>query len=150
MKSLPALRPRRPTTANPRWRAPVGGVAMSLYAYENEIIRALGEERVHFALNCMAAGCARLPRTPFRAATLDAELDREARRFFDEPRNVRVDRARRVLLLAEILKFYAEDFLAKAPSLAAYANRYRREKVPEDFAIEYIPHDWTVAAQGHR
>src|SRR5262245_34601667 len=39
----------------------VGGRRMSLSVYENEVIRPLGEPRVHFALNCMARSCPRLP-----------------------------------------------------------------------------------------
>ncbi len=35
----------------------VGGQSVSLYDYENTIIRPLGEPRVHFALNCMVVGC---------------------------------------------------------------------------------------------
>ena len=50
-------------------RFTVGGERMTLYALENDIIRPLGDERVHFALNCMAVSCPRLPRTPFRAET---------------------------------------------------------------------------------
>jgi hypothetical protein len=122
----------------------VGGERMSLYRYENDVIRPLGEERVHFALNCMAAGCPRLPRRPFRAATLDAELDREARRFVQEKRNVQVAPALRRVRLSEIFDFFTEDFLAKASSLVVYVNRYREQDIPADFAIEFIPYDWTV------
>ena len=125
----------------------VGGRSMSLYAYENRIIRRLGEERVHFALNCMAVGCPRLPRVPFEAATLDADLEREATRFFNEDRNVAVDAASRTVRLSEILKFYSVDFLAKAPTLVAYAIRYRREPIPHDYGVEFIPYDWTVNRQ---
>ena len=125
----------------------VGGEAISLYEYENKVIRALGEPRIHFALNCMAAGCPRLPREPFLPETLNAQLDREARLFFNEPRNVAVDDLARVLKLSEILKFYTGDFLAQAPSLAAYANRYRAQKIPETHAVEFIPYDWTVNRQ---
>lgn len=125
----------------------VGGQDSSLYDYENKLIRPLGEERVHFALNCMAVSCPRLPRTPFAAATLDADLDREARRFFNEPRNVGIDDAGRMVRLSEILSFYPEDFLAKAPSLIAYANRYRDTPIPEDYRVTFIPYDWTVNRQ---
>src|SRR5215471_8884574 len=31
----------------------IGGKSISLYKFENDVIRPLGEERVHFALNCM-------------------------------------------------------------------------------------------------
>ena len=125
----------------------VGGKAMSLYAYENKVIRPLGEERVHFALNCMAVSCPRLPRVPFEAKTLDADLEREAQRFFNEDRNVEVDAAKRSVRFSQILDFYPSDFLAKAPSLIAYANRYRATPIPADYRVEFIPYDWTVKRQ---
>jgi hypothetical protein len=125
----------------------IGGRDITLSAYENDVIRPLGEPRVHFALNCMSVGCPRLPRTPFTAGELEAELERAAREFFAEPRNVEVDHERGVVRLSEILDFYAEDFLAESPSLLAYVNRYRDPPIPEDQAIEFIPYDWTVNRQ---
>ena len=128
-------------------RLVVGGQPISLYDYENDVIRPLGEERVHFALNCMAVSCPILPQTPFTAAGLDAELDAAARRFFAEPRNVQLNPARRVVRLSSILNFYPEDFLRRAPSLVAYANRYRADPIPADYKVEFIPYDWTINAQ---
>ena len=128
----------------------VGGQPISLYDYENKVIRALGDERVHVALNCMSVGCPRLPRAPFRAETLEADLQRESWWFFNEARNVAVDPARRVVRLSEILAFFPEDFLTKAPSLIAYVNRYRTEKIDETYRVEFIPYDWTVNRQHAR
>lgn len=125
----------------------VGGRPLTLYEYENDVIRRLGEPRVHFALNCMSVGCPRLPREPFTADKLEQQLERETREFFAEPRNVRVDAATRTVFLSEILDFYSEDFLAVAPSLLAYVNRYRESPVPEDYAVDFIPYDWTVNRQ---
>ena len=125
----------------------VGGGAISLYDYENKVIRALGDPRIHVALNCMVVGCPRLPRQPFLAETLNAQLDREARLFFNETRNMMIDDRAKVLKLSEILSFYTGDFLAKAPSLAAFANRYRDRKVPESYVVEFIPYDWTLNRQ---
>jgi len=125
-------------------RFPVGGRAMSLYAYENDVIRPMGDERVHFALNCMATGCARLPRVPFTATALDEQLDREARLFFAEARNLQVVPVRKIVRLSELLDIYKEDFLQRSPSLIAYVNRYATEKVPEDYKVEFIEYDWTV------
>ncbi len=128
-------------------RLRVGGAPLSLYAYENDVIRSLGDERVHFALNCMVVGCPRLPRAPFDAATLEAALERETRFFFAEPRNLEVDPARRAVRMSEILDFYPEDFLARSPSLVAYVNRYRSPPIPADYRVEFIPYDWTINRQ---
>lgn len=122
----------------------VGGRPISLYDYENDVIRPFGEERMHFALNCMARGCPRLPRVPFTAAGLDGELDREAREFFAETRNLVVDDQRRTIRVSEILSFFKEDFLAAEPSLIAYVNRYRLPPIPADYAVEFISYDWRV------
>lgn len=122
----------------------VGGQRISLYDYENRIIRALNEPRIHFALNCMSVGCPRLPRVPFVAGTLDAQLDTETRRFFAEARNLRVDHVNKTVYFSEILKFYPSDFLAVAPSLAAYAQRYADQPVPTSYAVGFIPYDWTI------
>ena len=130
-----------------RDRFELGGRRISLYALENQVIRPLGDPRVHFALNCMARSCPRLPKEPFRAATLDADLDRLAREFVSDRRNAAVDPGARVVRFSEILKFYREDFLKVAPSLVAYANRYRNEMIPEDYRVEFIPYDWTLNKQ---
>ena len=125
----------------------VGGVDISLYDYENKVIRALGDPRVHVALNCMSVGCPRLPREIFLAEKLEVQLDLEARKFFAEARNVNVNDTNKVLTLSEILKFFTGDFLAVAPSLAAYVNRYRDPKIAEDYRLEFFDYDWTINRQ---
>jgi hypothetical protein len=130
-----------------RDRLLVGGEKISLYRLENSIIRPLREPRVHFALNCMVRGCPRLPRVPFDAATLDSQLDGAARLFFGDSRNVELDPGRRTVRFNEILRFYAKDFLEKAPSLIAYANRYRLPLIPADWKVEFLPYDWTLNQQ---
>lgn len=130
-----------------RSKVTVGGRQMSLEDYENEVIRKLGDPRVHVALNCMSESCPRLPREPFAAAGLQSQLDREARKFYSESRNVRIDDASRTVYLTEIMDFFPEDFTAVAPSLIAYANRYREQKIPGDYRVRFTPYDWTTIRQ---
>lgn len=125
----------------------VGGESMSLYAYEKDMIRPLGDPRVHVALNCMSIGCPRLPREPFLPERLEEQLEREAKLFFNEARNVQVDDANRTAKYSEILDFYTVDFLLKAPSLTAYVNRYRNIPVPENYSVGFVPYDWTINRQ---
>ena len=60
----------------------IGGRSMSLSAYENEVIRPLGEPRVHFALNCMAVspGRARSAARSRGARILERPAQRSRRR----------------------------------------------------------------------
>jgi hypothetical protein len=127
----------------------VGGRRLSLSAYENDVIRPLGEPRVHFALNCMARSCPRLPQAAFSAGELDAQLEAAAREFLNDPRNVRVDAAAREVWLSSIFDFYTKDFApdGEHASLIDYVNRYRDEPVDRSFAVKFIPYDWTLNRQ---
>src|SRR5258706_10404666 len=125
----------------------IDGRRTSLYRLENAVIRPLGDPRVHFTLNCMVRGCPRLPREPFEAGRLDAQLDAAARFFFSEARHVELRPEKKTVRFSEILSFYTKDFLAKAPTLIGYANRYRVEPLPADWKVEFIPYDWTLNRQ---
>ncbi len=125
----------------------VGGEDISLYDYENKVIRALGDARVHVALNCMSVSCPRLPREVFVAEKLEAQLEREAKLFFNEARHVEVNDTAKTARLSEILQFYTGDFLAQASSLIAYVNRYREQKIPNSYKVEFIDYDWTINRQ---
>ena len=48
-------------------------------------------------------------------------------------RNVELLPDKKIVRFSEILRFYTKDFLVEAPSLIAYANRYRLEKLPADW-----------------
>jgi hypothetical protein len=122
----------------------VGGKSISLHRLENDVIRPLGQERVHFALNCMVVSCPRLPRFAFSAAALDEHLDTAAREFIGASRNVWIDHSKREVWLSAIFDFYTEDFLARAPSLIAYVNRYRSSRILADFKVRYLEYNWTV------
>jgi hypothetical protein len=124
----------------------IGGERMSLYAYENDVIRQFGEPRVHWALNCSALSCPVLPRTPFTAAQLEQQLEAESVKFFADPRHFSVDEATRTVHLSEILSFFTEDFTpVHAPNLIAYANRYSPKTANTSYQVKFVPYDWTIA-----
>ena len=126
----------------------IGGKTLSLYAFENDVIRKLDEPRVHFALNCSAVSCPVLPRKMFTAASLNQELDRETRAFFARPENLRVEEISRTLFFNEILSFYNEDFVPRhAPTLIDYASRYVSRDLPRDYSVAFTPYDCTIANQ---
>ncbi len=131
-------------------RLEVDGKKRSLHSLENDVIRPLGDPRIHFALNCMVRGCPRLPREPWSAERLDEQLDAAARLFASEARNVEIMPERRAVRLSSIFDFYSEDFLAQARTLVGYVNRFRDEPIPEDYEVEFIPYDWALNQIGGR
>lgn len=122
----------------------IGGKSLSLYKFENDVIRPIGDPRIHFALNCMVVDCPRLPRMAFTADKLERQLDAATRTFVNENRNVRIDPERREVWLSSIFKFYTEDFLAHERSLIGYINRYRTIKLPIASTVRFQDYNWTL------
>ncbi len=127
----------------------IGGRHISLYDYENKIIRPMGDPRVHFALNCMVIDCPRLPKKPFTPEMLDAQLNEASVEFLNDPQKVFVDHSKKKVMVSEILKFYEEDFVNpnQAATLLEYINRFRKEKIPSSYSIGFFKYDWTINSQ---
>ncbi len=127
----------------------IGGKKISLYDYENKVIRPLGDPRIHFALNCMVRGCPRLPQKPFLAETVQSTLNTLSKEFVNHPRHVEALHKARLVRISEIFKFYTEDFVNEQSdsSLITYINHYRIDPIPEHYKVEFIPYDWTINNQ---
>ena len=141
-------------------RSTFGAKQYSLYHLENKVVRERFEDpRIHFALNCASKGCPKLPRDAFSAENLDAELDRETRKFLSEQRNLRLDHHQRTLYLSEIFDWYEDDFVdwyhrkfpARKASVVAYIEHYAaadRAKELHDgangYSVQFTPYDWSL------
>jgi Protein of unknown function, DUF547 len=118
----------------------VGGKELDLDDLEKKWIRPeFKDPRVHMALNCASGGCPMLPPEAFEPDKLNAQLDREAKKFCNEPRNVKYDPTTKRVTLSRIFDWYADDFEKKQ---VAWINKYRADKIPEDAKIEFVDYDW--------
>jgi hypothetical protein len=119
----------------------VAGENLSLADLETRIRTTYKDPRIHMALNCASLGCPRLPREAFRAQNLDAQLDREARIFCNEKRNVEVQPDGHIKL-SQIFDWYRGDFV----NVVAFINRYRPdgEKLSAGAKIDYFRYDWSL------
>jgi len=131
----------------------VGGRERSLGEIEHEILRPLGEPRIHGAIVCASVSCPPLRREPFTAARLGAELDEQMRRWLASPeKGLRVDRESGTLHLSRVFDWFAEDFEADGGVLAfvsRYAPAPEREWLATragDVKIRSLPYDWTLNA----
>jgi len=102
------------------------GRALSLGDIEHEILRKWRpmDPRIHFVINCASIGCPRLSNTHFDPDRLDDQLDRETRRFINDPDKVRLDRDKNILYYSEIFEWFKGDFLTVRPSILEYILRY--------------------------
>ena len=101
----------------------VNQIALSLDDIENVILRGLfGDPRLHYAINCGSVGCPSLQLKAFTGAALDAQLDRAARDFINNPRAVRYEDGK--LVLSGIFKWYRRDFEGDERGVLAHISRY--------------------------
>jgi len=131
----------------------VAGAPRSQDEIEHEIIRPLGEPRIHFAVNCAARSCPPLRTEAYTAAELDAQLDAQVRDFVANPEHVQVeDASPPVLRLNKVLDWYGEDF-GGAEGLKAFFEPYldgeRGALVAEPEArVRFFEYDWTLNDTG--
>ena len=119
-------------------RITVAGEKMSFNHLEKDIIRPLGEPRIHFALNCASRSCPPLRTEVYSGAKLDAQLDEQARGYVNGDHGVKVngDTAQ----LSKIFDWYKEDFGGDA-GVSAFLKKHRKEK--SDFkTVSYQDYDW--------
>ena len=105
-------------------RIEVEGKERSLNAIEHEILRKMGEPRIHFAIVCASLGCPKLRNEAYTGARLEAQLDENARDFFRDPQKLRIDVARGEVHLSSILKWFGADFGGTDRSKLDFASRY--------------------------
>jgi hypothetical protein len=128
------------------WHLPVVhlfGKTMTLNDLEQGIIRPQYKEpRVHFALVCAAKGCPPLRSQPYVGASLDAQLDDQARTFLSQTVKNRVDPSAKSARLSPIFKWYIADFGGSKKAVLAFVKKWL--PVQEDWNVEWSDYDWSL------
>jgi hypothetical protein len=138
----------------PVWKHPAGtaaGRSVSLDEIEHEILRPLGEPRIHAAIVCASISCPSLRREAFRAERLEAQLEAALRGFLADPRKgSRLESGAEALRLSAIFDWFAEDFAARggvrgylAPRLPEASARALRER-GDALVLRYFDYDWRL------
>lgn len=142
-----------------RQRYIFGGTSYSLYAVENEKIRAdYKDARIHFVLNCGSESCPVLrPELP-TGDDLELLLQQATIDFVNEERNVHVDHDNKRIILSKIFKWFEKDFISDlrkrgVPTqhgivdyLANVATEAKRSDLLNalDYDIVYDDYDWSM------
>ncbi|TNC82374.1 MAG: DUF547 domain-containing protein [Oleiphilus sp.] len=129
----------------PVWTHPAGEVCeeqMTLRKLEHDVLRQLGEPRIHFALNCASMSCPDLRKEPYVEDKLETQLAEQTRIFMSQK-----DKGQTVigqeLWLSSIFKWFEEDF---EPVGGVY--HFIQEYLPDEYRGMkiggFLPYDWSV------
>ena len=107
------------------------------------------EPRIHFAVNCASKGCPALLGEPFRAASLDDQLEVAAELFLGDSSRNRFDADASTLYLSKILKWYGSDFTKDGGTVAGFvADRLGVDDAARtairQARLAYLDYDWAL------
>ena len=127
----------------------VGGREYTLHEVEHEILRKMGEPRIHVAIVCASVSCPDLLKEVFKAETLDVQLDAQMKMFLENPgKGMRVDAGRKRAYLSPIFDWFEEDFEPRGgvlQFLQPYVPSEEREALKSPAVrVSYLEYNWRV------
>ncbi len=131
----------------------VGNSGRSLDDIEHQILRPLGEPRIHFAIVCASHSCPRLLNRAYTKENLENLLALNTRAFFADPENFRYDAAKRQFQMSSILKWFGEDFgedqAAQLNSIAAWLPKREATQAAlnNSVRVSWLKYDWSLNDQ---
>ena len=136
--------------------ATIEGAPITLGGIEHEILRPMGEPRIHAAIVCASISCPTLARTPFRAEALDEDLSKAMRAFMSQrKKGVQIDRAAGRVTISKIFDWFEEDFEAAGGPVATIARYVDAEDARwletkgKNASIRYFDYDWSLNDIAH-
>lgn len=129
----------------------IGGKNYSLDQIENDVLRTLGEPRIHFAINCASLSCPKLLNEAYDARKLNGQLDRQGQDFVNDPTRNQFDSSTNTAKLSKIFDWFKGDF-DSAGGVTNFLLTFAQgdaKTVLENPAtqIEFLGYDWSLNKQ---
>lgn len=136
---------------NPVWRrpvAPVAGKERTLHEVEHEILRKMGDPRIHMAIVCASVSCPDLRPDAFTPERLDAQLDEQVKTFLENMgKGMKIDMSSQKIYLSSIFKWFEKDF-AGSGGILQFVTRYAPsdQKILSDDKVKlsYLDYNWDL------
>lgn len=127
----------------------VGGKQITLDEIEHEILRKMGDPRIHVAIVCASVSCPDLRNEAYTTDRLDAQLNDQFKRFLaNTGKGLQVDREKGRVALSKIFKWFEDDFESRGGILAylfRYAPREYRPYLRKDsLDVSYLDYNWDL------
>ena len=130
----------------------VAGKAHSLEGIEHEILRKMGEPRIHFAIVCASIGCPRLLNEAYTADRLEEQLTANAKAFFADRTKFVADTRDGTIAVSPILDWFGKDFgvdtSAQMRSIAPYLPESAQPLAKSgSVRVKFLDYDWNLNDQ---
>ncbi len=129
----------------------IEGKPMSLSEIEHQILRPMGDPRVHAGIVCASRSCPSLLREPWAADTLEAQLDQAMRTWLAaEKKGLHIDRPTKKVRISRIFNWFSDDFAGREGILLILMEYAPPEtsvwlrKNRHDVSLHYFRYDWDL------
>ncbi len=125
----------------------LGGMDITLNDIEHKLLRGnFKDARFHFVLVCGALGCPPLISEAYMPNTLNAQLEKQTKEALNGS-FLKVNTKKKKVEASEIMKWYKEDFTMDGITEIEFINKYRTEKIPDNFKLSYFTYNWNLNKQ---
>ncbi len=134
------------------WKKTVGlvaGTERTLNEIEHEILRKMGEPRIHVAIVCASVSCPDLRAEAYTPEKLDMQLNDQMTQFLANPKKgLQVNLRKGRVYLSSIFKWFEEDFESKGGVrnyLTPYSPKDLQGSVNNTkLSVYYLDYDWDL------
>ena len=130
-----------------------GPERVSLNDIEHEILRPMGDPRIHAAIVCASRGCPPLRNQAYGVSVpggLNGQLEDQCRRWINDPERGAAVRGG-VVYLSAVFEWFGEDFAGDARGRIEWARRYAEgdleRALDPSLPVRSLDWDWSLNAQ---
>ena len=131
----------------------VGDKQVSLDEMEHQVLRKMGEPRIHFAIVCASIGCPRLLNEAYVAERLDEQLTVNSKSFFADASKFHYNANRQTFYISPIIQWFGEDFGNSEPAQLKTIAPYISDTAASQAAasgrgtMSFVDYDWGLNDQ---
>lgn len=123
----------------------VSGKKITLDEIENKELRPIYKDtRFHFVLVCGALGCPPITNFAYVPDKLEQQMEAQTKTALNNNNFIKVNDTEKKVLLSEIFKWYEVDFKQNGSTVIGFINKYRENKIPDDYKMDYYTYDWSL------
>jgi len=134
----------------------VGQNSYSLDQIEHQVLRKMGDPRIHFAIVCASVGCPRLMNRAYTPEDVDKQLTANAKAFFADRTKFRYDARSGRVEVSPIIEWFGSDFGSTTAEQMAAIAPYLPDAASQQLArsgrasVSYLDYDWGLNDQAKR
>lgn len=129
----------------------INGKKYSLNDIENDIVRPMGDPRIHFALVCGAKSCPPLRPEAYVGERLGEQMDEQGRLFLAQTSKNRFDFEKKEIYISNIFNWFKDDFKKDGKTELDFISRYlpqeQAQKLLANAAtlkVKHTDYDWDL------